>query len=161
MTLTLLSESLACADYCPNTAVSTKCGSQREIRLCCYRRLQQDQDAFRTFKVRMRQHAFHRHLICGAGVAPIHQGVSHASRLVSAQYLRDRGIAPHRQAAMSDMSRSAWRLLGAIGVAVLGVAFFFVIIGVFGLPASMIALVLFIALTLAISRRPQTERRQP
>jgi hypothetical protein len=62
---------------------------------------------------------------------------------------------------MSDMSRSAWRLLGAVGVAVLGVAFFFVIVGVFGLPASMIALVLFIALTLAISRRPQPERRQP
>jgi hypothetical protein len=62
---------------------------------------------------------------------------------------------------MSDMSRSAWRLLGAVGVAVLGVAFFFVIVGVFGLPVSMIALVLFIAFTLAISRRPQTERRQP
>ncbi|MFM0367431.1 hypothetical protein [Paraburkholderia sediminicola] len=62
---------------------------------------------------------------------------------------------------MSNMSRSAWRLLGAVGVAVLGVAFFFVIVGVFGLPASMIALVLFIALTLAISRRPQPEPRQP
>jgi hypothetical protein len=41
------------------------------------------------------------------------------------------------------------------------VAFFFVIIGVFGQLASVIALALFIALTLAISRRVRTERRQP
>jgi hypothetical protein len=62
---------------------------------------------------------------------------------------------------MNATFTSPWRLLGAVCAAALGVAFFFVIIGVFGLPASMIALVLFIALTLAISRRPQTERRQP
>jgi hypothetical protein len=41
------------------------------------------------------------------------------------------------------------------------VAFFFTIIGVFGLPASIIALVLFVALAVAVSRRPQAERRQP
>ncbi|WP_158515349.1 hypothetical protein [Paraburkholderia phytofirmans] len=57
---------------------------------------------------------------------------------------------------MSALSRSAGRLLGALGV-----AFFFFIIGVFGQLASVVALALFIALTLAISRHGQTERRQP
>jgi hypothetical protein len=56
---------------------------------------------------------------------------------------------------------STWRLLGAICATLLGVAFFFTIIGVFGLAASIIALALFIALAVAISRRPQTERKQP
>lgn len=56
---------------------------------------------------------------------------------------------------------SMWRLLGAICTTLLGVAFFFIIIGVFGLSASIIALALFIALAVAISRRPQTERKQP
>jgi hypothetical protein len=56
---------------------------------------------------------------------------------------------------------STWRLLGAICATLLGVAFFFTIIGVFGLPASIIALVLFVALAVAVSRRPQAERRQP
>ncbi|MFM0206537.1 hypothetical protein PQQ96_03945 [Paraburkholderia sediminicola] len=62
---------------------------------------------------------------------------------------------------MKVMSTPAWRLPGAICAALLGVTFFFVIIGVFGLPASIIALALFVALAVAISRRPQTERKQP
>ena len=62
---------------------------------------------------------------------------------------------------MSAMSTSTWRLAGAVGATLLGVAFFFFIIGVFGLPASIIALALFVALAVAISRRPQTERKQP
>ncbi|MGQ7935972.1 hypothetical protein [Paraburkholderia sp. D1E] len=56
---------------------------------------------------------------------------------------------------------STWHLLGTICATLLGVAFFFIIIGVFGLSASIIALALFIALAVAISRRPQTERKQP
>lgn len=56
---------------------------------------------------------------------------------------------------------STWRLLGAICATLLGVALFFIIIGVFGLSASIIALALFIALAVAISRRPQIERKQP
>jgi hypothetical protein len=62
---------------------------------------------------------------------------------------------------MNTTFTSPWRLLGAVCAAALGVAFFFVIIGVFGQLASVIALALFIALTLAISRRVRTERRQP
>ncbi|MFP3562835.1 hypothetical protein [Paraburkholderia sp. SIMBA_030] len=62
---------------------------------------------------------------------------------------------------MKAMSTSTWRVPGAICATLLGVAFFFVIIGVFGLPASIIALTLFIALAVTISRRPQTERKQP
>jgi hypothetical protein len=62
---------------------------------------------------------------------------------------------------MSALSRSAGHLLGALGATALGVAFFFFIIGVFGPLASVVALALFIALTLAISRRGQTEQRQP
>jgi hypothetical protein len=52
-------------------------------------------------------------------------------------------------------------IVGAIIAALVGVTFFFVIIGVFGLPASMIALAAFIALALFVFRRPQAERRQP
>jgi len=40
------------------------------------------------------------------------------------------------------------------------VLFFFVIIGVFGLPASIAALVIFVALSLTIFRRPQDEEMQ-
>jgi hypothetical protein len=41
--------------------------------------------------------------------------------------------------------------------ALLGVAFFFAIVGVFGLPSSIAALLLFIALALMVFRRPQSE----
>jgi hypothetical protein len=62
---------------------------------------------------------------------------------------------------MNEMPHSTWRIFGAVAATVLGVVFFFVIIGVFGLPASVVALVLFVTLTIAISRRPQTGRRRP
>jgi hypothetical protein len=48
-------------------------------------------------------------------------------------------------------------LVGAVVVALLGVGFFFAIVGVFGLPSSIAALLLFIALALMIFRRPQSE----
>lgn len=39
----------------------------------------------------------------------------------------------------------------------LGVAFFFAIVGVFGLPSSIASLLLFIALALMVFGRPQSE----
>jgi hypothetical protein len=59
--------------------------------------------------------------------------------------------------ALISVSRS---LLAAIA-AIAGVLFFFVIIGVFGLPASIAALVIFVALCLAIFRRPQDQETRP
>jgi hypothetical protein len=53
------------------------------------------------------------------------------------------------------------RLIGAVIVILLGVAFFFAIVGVFGLPASIIALVLFIALAVLIFQRAQAEGDPP
>jgi uncharacterized membrane protein YgaE (UPF0421/DUF939 family) len=61
---------------------------------------------------------------------------------------------------MNATFTSPWRLLGAVFAAALGIAFFF-IIGVFSLSAAIIALALFVALAVTISRRPQTERNQP
>jgi hypothetical protein len=45
----------------------------------------------------------------------------------------------------------------AVVAALLGVVFFFAIVGVFGLPSSIAALLLFIALALMVFRRPQGE----
>lgn len=89
------------------------------------------------------------------------EGTCYALRSVFAQRLhgRSRGIEKPGHPAMKTLS--TWRLLGAICATLLGVAFFFTIIGVFGLPASIFALALFIALVVAISRRPQIERKQP
>ena len=56
---------------------------------------------------------------------------------------------------------STWRLLGAICATLFGVAFFFAIIGVFGLSASIVALVLFVALAVFIVRRPQDQETRP
>jgi hypothetical protein len=53
------------------------------------------------------------------------------------------------------------RLIGAVIVILLGVAFFFTIVGVFGLPAAIIGLVLFIALAYLITRRAQAEGDPP
>jgi hypothetical protein len=55
---------------------------------------------------------------------------------------------------------TVWHLIGAIIATVFGVASFFFIVGVFGLPASIIALVLFIALALLIFQCPQAEESQ-
>ena len=61
---------------------------------------------------------------------------------------------------MNSTSIPAWRSLLAAIAALAGVLFFFVIIGVFGLPASIAALVIFVALSLTIFRRPQNEEMQ-
>ena len=52
---------------------------------------------------------------------------------------------------------SAMHLFGAIVVTLIGMGFFFAIVGVFGLPVAILALVLFIALAFVLFRRPQTE----
>jgi hypothetical protein len=52
---------------------------------------------------------------------------------------------------------STGHFVGAVVAALLGVVFFFAIVGVFGLPSSIAALLLFIALALIVSRRPQSE----
>jgi hypothetical protein len=49
----------------------------------------------------------------------------------------------------------AMHLFGAIAVTLIGMGFFFAIVGVFGLPAAIVALVLFIALAFVLFRRPQ------
>jgi len=53
---------------------------------------------------------------------------------------------------------SFWRAMGAALTTLLGFVFFNALIGVFGLSAAVIALLLFIALSVLIFRRPQTER---
>ena len=52
---------------------------------------------------------------------------------------------------------SAMHLFGAIAVTLIGIGFFFAIVGVFGLRAAIGAAILFIALALSIFRRPQAE----
>ena len=52
---------------------------------------------------------------------------------------------------------STGHFVGAVLAALLGVVFFFAIVGVFGLPSSIAALLLFIALALMVFRRPQSE----
>ena len=52
---------------------------------------------------------------------------------------------------------SKGHFVGAVVVALLGVVFFFAIVGVLGLPSSIAALLLFIALALLVFRRPQRE----
>lgn len=59
---------------------------------------------------------------------------------------------------MNSASISVSRSLLAAIAALAGVLFFFVIIGVFGLPASIAGLVIFVALSLTIFRRPQDGR---
>jgi len=51
---------------------------------------------------------------------------------------------------------SKGHFFGAIVAALLGVAFFFAIVGVFGLLSSIAALLLFIALALVVFKRPQS-----
>jgi hypothetical protein len=51
----------------------------------------------------------------------------------------------------------AWPSIGGVVATLFGVAFFFAIIGVFGLSASITALVLFVALAVFIFRRPQDQ----
>lgn len=56
---------------------------------------------------------------------------------------------------------SARRLAGVVIATLLGAAFFFAIVGVFGLPAAIVALALFIALAVLVFRRPQDEGTRP
>jgi len=58
---------------------------------------------------------------------------------------------------MSGAAISVWRRSGAIVATLIGVAFFFVITGVVGVPASIMALVLFVALAVMIFHRRQLE----
>jgi hypothetical protein len=55
---------------------------------------------------------------------------------------------------------SALRVVGAIAVTLIGVMFFFAIIGVFGLTVAIAALALFVVLALLTLRRPQAEGTQ-
>ena len=59
---------------------------------------------------------------------------------------------------ISNNGRSLARIIGTIIATLLGIAFFFAIIGVFGLPIAIVALVLFVILAMAIFRRPQENR---
>jgi uncharacterized membrane protein YuzA (DUF378 family) len=61
---------------------------------------------------------------------------------------------------MSTTASPALRPVGAIAVALIGVTFFFAIIGVFGFTAAVAALALFVVLTLLTFRRPQAEGTQ-
>jgi hypothetical protein len=56
---------------------------------------------------------------------------------------------------------SASHSIGVVVATLFGVAFFFVIIGVFGLSASIAALALFVALAVFIFRLPQDQETQP
>ena len=62
---------------------------------------------------------------------------------------------------MSAAPILALRVVGAIVATLIGIAFFFVIIGVFGLSAAIAALVLFAASAILIFRRPQAEETRP
>jgi hypothetical protein len=62
---------------------------------------------------------------------------------------------------MNTAPNSVFGSIGAVVATLLGVAFFFVIIGVFGLSASIAALMLFLALALFIFRRPQDQVTRP
>jgi hypothetical protein len=62
---------------------------------------------------------------------------------------------------MSEASRVVSRATGVVVTTLLGVAFFNTLIGVFGLPEAIIALVLFVSLAIVILRRPQTGGTQP
>jgi hypothetical protein len=61
---------------------------------------------------------------------------------------------------MNSALISASRSFVASIAALVGIVFFFVIIGVFGLPASIVALVIFVALSLTIFRLPQDDEVQ-
>ena len=56
---------------------------------------------------------------------------------------------------------SASHSIGVVVATLLGVAFFFTIIGVFGLSVSIAALLLFLALAVFIFRRPQDQETRP
>ena len=61
---------------------------------------------------------------------------------------------------MSAAPFSARHAIGVVLATLLGFVFFNALLGVFGLPAAIIALVLFISSAFLIFLRPQTERKQ-
>jgi hypothetical protein len=64
------------------------------------------------------------------------------------------------EAQMSAAPFSVRRAIGVVLATLLGIGFFNALLGVFGLPAAIIALVLFISLAFLIFLRPQSERPQ-
>ena len=62
---------------------------------------------------------------------------------------------------MSATSSRVSRATGVVVTTLLGGVFFNALIGVFGLSAAVIALVLFVSLAIVILRRPQTGGTQP
>jgi predicted membrane metal-binding protein len=68
---------------------------------------------------------------------------------------------PLSEAQMSAAPFSIWRAIGVVLTTLLGFGFFNALIGVFGLWAAIIALLLFIFSAVLIFRRPQTEGEQP
>lgn len=75
--------------------------------------------------------------------------------MTTATSTRDASANLRRNGANDELSLdSVSRSLLAAIAALAGVLFFFVIIGVFGLPASIAGLVIFVALSLTIFRRP-------
>ena len=62
---------------------------------------------------------------------------------------------------MSAAPFSARRAIGVVLATLLGFVFFNALLGVFGLSAAIIALLLFIFSAVVIFRRPQTEGEQP
>ena len=61
---------------------------------------------------------------------------------------------------MSAPPFSAGRAIGVVLATLLGFVFFNALLGVFGLSAAIIALLLFISLAVLIFLRPQTDRTQ-
>jgi len=58
---------------------------------------------------------------------------------------------------MRRAAKAVWHGFGAIVATFIGIAFFFVITGVFGAPASIAALALFVILAIMSFYRPQLE----
>jgi hypothetical protein len=58
---------------------------------------------------------------------------------------------------VSTTQGSAWRTVEVVFSSLLGAAFFNIIIGVFGLSAAIVGLLLFISLAIVICRRPQKD----
>jgi hypothetical protein len=64
------------------------------------------------------------------------------------------------EAQMSAAPFSARRAIGVVLATLLGIGFFNALLGVFGLPAAITSLVLFIFLAFLIFLRPQPDRTQ-
>jgi len=74
------------------------------------------------------------------------------------EFLKRGPDTPLSEAQMSAAPFSGWRGIGVVLTTLFGFGFFNVLIGVFGLLAAIIALVLFISLSTLIFRWAQPER---